>query len=279
LKTVVIGNEPSYVFKLWIGISKENFFNTQREPICIKITEYAKAINLKVFNNNLLVSGFGFSTKEEASKYHHKIKDAVFLTGLKRKFGFNINEEFLPGESRGLVFQAKGLPGAGFDINDIFKEYNKEIVNNLSPKQSLALELFNMSYFETSSRASFITLITAIECLVRRDCRPQFWHLLIDCINNVNKLQDDIHDDKESFKNGLRWLGLESIARSCRKLVGRLLSRDDVKKFDNFYKIRSELIHNGTTRDNINIGITLSQLREMVHQLLIRDIFQNELSI
>jgi hypothetical protein len=260
-------------------MSEGEQFHSEREVYDLAIPTSDKKIKLILLKNpdseeldSLILKAGGFSSENEALEYASKIKNSIYLSGLLLKKAFKIIELSV-GEEGILRISGAGEYLLSDPIDRFISKFKEasEQSNKLTNKQSLALELFNMSYFEGSPRASFITLVTSVECFTKRYCRPPLFYILSNFIEDVEKMPTN-NSDKESLKNGLIWLGFEGIARTCRKLVERVVNKDAANKFSDYYKIRSDLVHNGTTKDDIDIVAQVRELRGLVQKLLIKDI-------
>lgn len=119
-----------------------------------------------------------------------------------------------------------------------------------SEKESVALELFNASFFQPSADARFLLLMTAIEALL--DPRPRS--------NNARKHVEQLiaetsgnpqlsSADCDSILGTLRWLKRESIRQAGRRLVterlgNRTYNGETAERFFcSCYTLRSRLVH------------------------------------
>jgi hypothetical protein len=147
----------------------------------------------------------------------------------------------------------------------------------ISEKQSLSLELFALSYFETSHRARFLTLVTCVEALLEPAPRS---HVAQEF---VTKTQDEVEQlnldaaTKKSMRSSLEWLKSESIGQSGRALVERHLGSaqyDNVEAkrfFSRCYGVRSEILHNGSPSDaKLDLLDMTNTLQDLVRDLLLK---------
>lgn len=214
-------------------------------------------------SNNLVIKGGGFTSKEEALTVGLRVKKTLLLCGPFLDMGFDVGEDkasFILAacfkeeikkfgynaidDVHGLNVFSEALPVHIFSSESKMKSYpsfnifvgrfNKlyERDPQLSDKQTLALELFNLSYFEESLRAIFLTLMTGIECLS--------------------------HPRKES------------IYKSCQSIIKKTLGSEFLKEFEIFYKIRNSLIHDGIVPGGIQLGSQIPKLRKFLSQLIIK---------
>jgi hypothetical protein len=155
---------------------------------------------------------------------------------------------------------------AGKFVEEFLKAY--ELSPEFSSKQSLALELYSLSHFESSLRARFLTLISSVECLSSPEQKGESVIAHLDNLIDMTK-QSLQCPETDSIISQLGDLKKESISSSCRKLIARYLGQDAAKLFNNCYDIRSKLVHKGDAPEGINLGVYTPQLDELVSQLIV----------
>jgi len=138
----------------------------------------------------------------------------------------------------------------------------------LDDKHILALELYNTAHFESSSRARFITLVSAVETLSSREIRPPDPLALVDGWREQLAAQLLSPEHKSPLQSALNELRSESIGSACRRLVGTLVGVDEANFFRDCYNARSDLLHEGTTTFPIREHLT--RLVSLVGTLLVR---------
>jgi len=121
----------------------------------------------------------------------------------------------------------------------------------LNAKQELAGEILSASYFDTSDRSRFITLVTAVEALLDPQPRPAAaQHIVAGMIQIVEQGELD-EGHRASMLGSLHGLEAESIGQAGRALAERLLSgkvyeRQTPAQFFNLcYGLRSSILHSG----------------------------------
>ena len=155
-------------------------------------------------------------------------------------------------------------------VRELVKAY--EVNYNLSAKQSLALEISNLSSFEISSRARFLTLVSAVECLCDREARSDTAIQHIRSLTETTSKAELAEGEKQSLLNGLGNLQRESISKSARNLVKKLLGKEAMGLFHTCYEVRSRMLHDGSLADEIEIGSLVNELKDLVTDLLLVDI-------
>lgn len=146
----------------------------------------------------------------------------------------------------------------------------------LSDKADLSVELFSMSYFESSINARFLTLFMALEVLLERENRSNATNSLIYQFVDSAKKSALPDNEKNSLIRGLELLKEESIGQAARKNAGNLLGENRYLSlkpkqfFNKAYELRNELIHTGKIDDN--------KLREIISEFekFVGDLLQNQ---
>jgi len=142
-----------------------------------------------------------------------------------------------------------------------------------TPKQRLALDLYNLSHFENDAKTRLLTLVTVVEVLATRAKRsPAVRALLSGFIPKVRSSSLTV-TEKHRLTDGLGNLKQESISGACRDFVGKYRSPEEVTFFSNCYKARSDLVHDGKTSRPEAIDPT--RLDQLVSQLLIASLATN----
>jgi len=141
-------------------------------------------------------------------------------------------------------------------------------VSKFSDKHVLALELYSATKFESSTRARFLTLITAVEVLAVRTLRADV------ALQLVARWRKDLsashlpHQEKQQLNSSLRDLERVSIGASCRELLRSTLGTEAASAFSRWYKARGELVHSGQT--SLDLRTAIGPLDQMVTDLLLR---------
>jgi hypothetical protein len=293
-------------FRFRFLLPRDKRINEESDSFEIYLPSEDKTIILKAHERdsireaeNLVISGKGFRLREEAERCGNRVKNSILLCGpilrtgfdigkdkasfiignyLKEKgkeLGFNIIEDthglcIFEEELKVTVFSSKSSVIIGTPLKLLIDKFNHiyGIDINLSNKETLALELYNMSFFESSLRARFVTLISAIEALCKRFKRSneaiKYLDNLIDITSNSNLFEID----KKSIINNINNIRTESISESCRQLVKKNLGIDKEAEFIKYYKIRNQISHNGAPHRGINLGTEILGLEGLVSNLL-----------
>ncbi len=260
-------------------------------------------------STTFIISCGGFSSEEEAFIQGNNVKKSLLISGPLLGIGIDVGKDLTGARmSTGMknsMFEKTGVKiiedvhglsvyseehptqvlscsGSGVVqpwtasqfIETIKSLSNKQL--ELSEKELLCLELYGASHFERSIRATFLTLVLAIESLIEPEKRGK------EATNHVNlliKLTNDYcslsSSEKSSIKGSLQWLYQDSISQSLKKLASKYLSHKEYgglssqKFISKCYEFRSNLVHNGKLKDKkINLGVYTSQLNVFLSDLL-----------
>jgi hypothetical protein len=171
-----------------------------------------------------------------------------------------------------------GAPQVGKPTSD-FADYFLEAVDTdfrLTDKETLALELYGLSHFESAPRARLLTLVSAIETVIKDKPRSaqalEHVERLIQLTRNSGLPKSEI----DSMLGSLGRLKQESISSAGRAVVDEFLGDKeyDGKHAKDFYQycynVRSELVHNGKPSDDaVNMRHLATRLDQLVVDLLV----------
>jgi hypothetical protein len=143
-------------------------------------------------------------------------------------------------------------------------------------RTSLALELYSLSFFEHSARASFLTLIQMLESLAPKIERSDGVKSFVDQLQLLTKeavaaaqKAKQVSDQAayDGILGALSWLKNESITNSIKSLVEECLCDSTIdgmtpsKFIKHCYEIRSSLTHSGKTK------LTPAEFATLLHRL------------
>jgi len=206
-------------------------------------------------------SGVGKSVRERARKM------GVLL--LNDVHGLSVFPEDMPVR----FFSASGSVRIGSPAARFVEEFRKayEMSARVSPKQSLALELYSASKFESSLRARFLTLVIAVECLSSQEEQPQN---VLDHVKELVALTKGSFEGPEKGRilSHVGELKKESISKSCQKFVDKYLGPRAAELFDKCYDARCVIVHDGEPREDFDVGHYVPKLDDLVSRLLIADV-------
>ena len=148
--------------------------------------------------NEFVITVDRFEDKDEAQKESHILKDSLLMLGAKWKIGVKVSKvDVVPTDAIVLNLGFKSATYlASRSIQDFRDELDSIMNSNpkLSNKERLSLELYGNSYYEYSARAQFLTLITAIESLIKRKKLSKNVCDVIDQLKQFIKDSDTISD-------------------------------------------------------------------------------------
>ena len=141
-----------------------------------------------------------------------------------------------------------------------------------TPKQHLALELYNLAHFENAPKVRFLALVTVAEVLAERPMQSERVRALLEEFRAlVEKAVDLSPDEKDRLSDGVGNLKRESISGACRDLVAAYGTAEDTKYFAKCYGLRSKLVHEGVMAEPFDPA----RLDELVSRLLVGHLTQN----
>ena len=127
----------------------------------------------------------------------------------------------------------------------------------LTKKQTLAARLYNEShFFHSSDTARFLTLISAVEALVKRSAGSPAVVISVGRMIEMTAAATDLGEsERQSLVNGLKNLKQESVGSACRTLVSEHCGEPAAKDFTRAYKIRSKLLHTGEPLSGTDLAV------------------------
>lgn len=296
----------TYGFRIRFLLPGDYAINVDAETLDIPLPSVGLTLVLRSMpessirkSRNLTIRGSGFPSEDEARACGRRTKNALMLCGARLRTGFDVGKDkarsgvgkvvkerareigvrllddvhglsVFPEDRPVLVFSVSASAVIGKPATRFVEEFGKayEMSPEFSPKQSLALELYNASKFELSLRARFLTPVIAVECLSTQEEQPR--HVL----DHVKEL---VALTKKSFKgpekgrilSHLGELKKESISKSCRDLVGKHLGAEVAKLFKKCYDTRGKIVHDGEPPEGFDLGHYVEELDKIVSQLLI----------
>jgi len=298
-------------FRLRFLLARGYRIEYEKESVKILLPSLKKALILKSVgaakikdSENLALIGSGFPSEVEARKIGIRLKQTLLILGARFRRGIDVGREEKKGgigksikdaakkagrilldDVHGLMTFSEELPvnfisissptiiiskSAQMFIDDLTRIYNS--VPELTHKQTLALELYAMSHFESSSRARFITLVSAIEALSLRKKRSKSELEYLDALIQQTNESELGKFSKQSLVNALSNLRDESISKACRNLIRNHLGKEAMSQFQIFYDVRSSILHSGIVPEGIELGSSIGDLDKLVSDLLLKDI-------
>jgi hypothetical protein len=295
------GVVPAYDFRVNFQIASGDRINHDAPEMPILAVQGGPTLLLKALDSQrsirgareLLLIGGPFPTAEAATEAGQKALAALHVFSLNARFGIDFGQRRRAGspsthisKSPGLtIYPAGSLLLTGTDAHLVREVPASRFADQISgvyqdspafsDRQALAVELYQASHFEDSPRAKFLTLIVAIEALMKPSPRTQdareFVELLQQLVRRAALPQEDI----ESLVGSLKWLKDESKGKTGRTLAKYLLGdrnyggKTASAFFNQCYGIRSQIVHTGRLDDpNVDLGELASLTGEFVADLL-----------
>jgi len=260
------------------------------------------AVSIKE-STSFIISATQFPSEDAARKAGEKVRDTLRLTCADLRTGLDAAARpstlgsgklvldkakemgiELRGDPHGLIvypdnpnlkFMSISATATVSSPIDRFKErFSKYFVldTEIDESQTLGLELYSLSHFETSVRARFVTLISAIESTVQPTERSKAAQVLLDSF--IEQIQGSALEEieKKTLINALGNLKTQSITTACRVFVETYGEKDDVTIWQECHATRHKLLHAGKAPKNI--GELLPKLDDLVRRILIASVLQ-----
>lgn len=235
-----------------------------------------------------------FEDKDEAQKESHNLKDCLLMLGAKWKIGVKVSKvDVVPTDPIVLNFDFKSATYLASRSIQSFRDELDTMMNSnpkLSSKQRLSLELYGNSFYEYSARAQFLTLITAIESLIKKKKLSKNISDVIDQLKQFVKDSNTISDiEKKSISERLSQdLKKQTISEAVEELFKTHL---DGKEYGylpekgisypsefvtSCYKVRNKLVHDGSINEQLfpsgikNFEELIPLLKLLVADLLLK---------
>lgn len=304
-----------YNFRIRFLLQRKQYFDHNESDIEFSLRGGSIDLVLKSYGNAksmkdskyLVLIGGPFKTKQEAESFGKKAKCVLMLTAARLRMGFDLGKDKAMGgvtrhimdkvsEKNGIKLlndvhglcvydaaictkfaSASATASIGTQASRFIEEFTKSYSQrlDLTDKELLAFELYSSSHFESSARARFLTLVMAIETLLKPKPKSTAAQKLVEHFRQMTNDSKLEVSERESLLGSLHWLHDESISKTGRDLVeqhlqGRSYSRKEAKDFfTHCYNLRSELVHEGRFKDKTtNIGTLVAELEKMVADLL-----------
>lgn len=225
----------------------------------------------------------GFETENEARKVGRQLGDTLLVVGAVMKLGIDIGfsrttQHFskavhdavraktgreLRTETHGLMvyekntvnilgMQARGSVLIGSQVfAELLDRWTKPSLG-LSERQRNCAALINDSFFVTQIEGQFILRISAVEALCDQAAHNASYRAAIEELERhlaEQALDDEI---RESVQRTLANAKRQSLRQAYMTKFTTLRSAAEAKAFDDLYKMRSKLVHDGIGRGTLN---------------------------
>lgn len=253
------------------------------------------------------IIGGPFDSESQARSVAEKSKQAILYWAIEQRVGIDFGDG-IPRSvvtDAGLKFlQAKygcplrndlhgidiyehldNLKFVSFNMNAIVGKASQKLINTfsreylsarlVSEKLLLASEIYTSSFFDVSPRSRFVTLVTAVEALSDQSTRP------MEVQNLVREFETKVEQStigittKQSIIGQLSRLKYQSIGEAGRSLTNHLIPKkmfggqSSVRFFTDAYNKRSQLLHEGTIDQSVNMVSLGNEMEGFVAQLLL----------
>jgi len=225
----------------------------------------------------------GFETEDEARKAGQQLGDTLLVVGAVTKLGIDVgfsrstlhfSKEIhaavrektgreLRTETHGLMVYEKdkvtimGLQARGSALI-CSQEFEKRLAHWIKPSSALTERqrncalLINDSFFVPQTEGSFILRISAAEALCDQTVRDARYQAALEGLKqhlDGQTLDDEI---RETLQGTLANAKQQSLRQAYMTKFRTLRSACEAKAFDDLYKMRSKLVHDGIGRGTLN---------------------------
>ena len=267
-------------------------------------------VDSKIINEGtrFVITAGGFCSAKEAFSFGVQVKESVLCFGAKFRMGIDvgkdkatsflgkvIKDEILKSHGVRVIDDVHGISvydeeypvscGSASGIvlfcsrkADFFLDELSKLIaapKTINEKTKLAMELLTSSYFETSPRSRFLTLILAAEALLEPEDRHEKIKSLVDELKTLTRASELSEEDKSSIIGTINWLYKDSISKSLTKMANAHLQG---KQYDNLeaskfiskcYEARSKLVHTGSVEESrYSIGSLAANLEVYLMDML-----------
>jgi hypothetical protein len=226
----------------------------------------------------------GFATEDEARGAGRRLEDMLLVVGAVTKLGVNVGfsrpsktqwsdaararvrEEFgedLQWETHGLMVYdeehpvsftaARFLVGVKIPADDFEKRLGDwaEPSSVLTERQRTCAALINDSLFVPQTEGQFILRISAVEALCEQVVRDPRYKTAIDQLERQLASQTLDEDVRKTLEDTLDNAKRKSVGLAYRNKFRTLRSTAEAKVFDDLYRKRSKLVHEGVGRGQL----------------------------
>lgn len=145
----------------------------------------------------------------------------------------------------------------GKNPNTLIETFHRKYLKDwqLTEKQVVASEIYLSSFFDVSARSRFITLVTAVEALLKPLERNDEVQRLVAEFEATTRRSTIDKSTKDSIIGSLQWLRCQSIGQAGRELARRLIPNElfdgqsSADFFTHCYDFRSQILHHGKIAD------------------------------
>ncbi len=176
----------------------------------------------------------------------------------------------------------KGIPQERFER--VFS-FAADHPRDLSPHERLSLRLFHTSFFESTVESRFLMLVMSIEALLIPATRQPAALAHVDELIEATRASNSLAEpEKQSLLGSLKWLRVESISKTGRRLAAERLAprtyggMTPSNFFAHCYDLRSRLVHGGLPSvAHHGISAVFPELQKFVSDLVSGDLLQVQL--
>jgi len=279
------GRRP-YGAKLTLVLEKHTIFNISGECTLLVTPEIHLRIKPKkpghVNENDWDIFAEGFSSASEAEEVGLKVALGFLWTAIRGRYSARlVYHTPLPcvvydrTQSKARLSYSATL-SMSIGIANVIGPLDNVIASNnkVDPRLLIALEIFAAARLETTERAKFVGIVSAIEPIaVQAKYEDDKLTALLSNFKEQLKGSELDTSVVTSLCGRIDQLRLESVSRAIRRLVENSLPNDTeaVAIIEDAYKLRSKILHEGSTDADL-------QQKSQEAEEIIRRIFEFKIS-
>jgi len=217
----------------------------------------------------------GFSTAAASEDSGRRLVQAFLWTAISRRIPLQlVYQSYEPAyvfeRNRGVGFECRAFGEVSSNTQTVTELLHEHYYNLPQPSDPvlLSLEIFAGARLESSERAVFIAMVSALEPLAEAQSLGEDVGQFVDNCLQALKDSDTIDQQtKASLKGRLAFLRDESIRGALKRVVKERLSdhSESWNVVDEAYNLRSEIVHNGKPNDlDVDLQEKSRQLEEVI---------------
>ena len=157
-------------------------------------------------------------------------------------------------------------------IAELAYKLDKDVPNNVIT----SMEIYASAHLESTARASFIGLMTALEALSSQcDYGDDIAAVLANLASQLEDSPKLAGEDKESLRtslsNRLRQLRQESVRQSIIRMVNQYINDPNIIQFiDKAYGVRSKILHEGLrSPELVDLSVRIDEIMRQIYSKML----------
>jgi hypothetical protein len=217
----------------------------------------------------------GFSTAAAAESSGERLVQALLWTAIKNKIALQLQYQsyepayvFERNRSSGISMSAYASVGTRPEkvVDSLYNTYSSLPVPD--PSVLLSMEIFAGAKLETSERATYLAMVSALEPIAKAKPLGETVNIFVaKIIDDLNNTEDISQNLRNSLSGRIQQLCNESIRQSLKRFAKEVLPEmpNASSVIEEAYAIRSQIVHNGRPSDlDIDLNEKLHEIEEII---------------